>query len=209
MSGKRGRPPEDRLARQREIYERVAPLILELGPRRLTMRQAARAAYLSLGGLHHYFPTKRALVLHAFEPEVFARICADFNARAEMLAESDPDAYLAAFVEHSVAQISFVRPALHAALELGVETFWESLDAGINAGLDSFVLLLGQIVPTARERDIPLLARQFRRTFFAALLDRTMSGDEIATVLWALLDGSALGLAPPRRARRAELAAAG
>ncbi|MBK9715083.1 MAG: helix-turn-helix transcriptional regulator [Kouleothrix sp.] len=63
LFGKRGRPPEDRLARQREIYTAVAPLIEREGVRRLSMRQAAAAACLSIGGLYHYFPTKRELVL--------------------------------------------------------------------------------------------------------------------------------------------------
>src|SRR5215218_11328364 len=63
MSGKPGRPPEDRLRRQHEIFLAVVPLIERYGAKRLTMRQAARAAHLSLGGLYHYVPTKRDLVL--------------------------------------------------------------------------------------------------------------------------------------------------
>ena len=59
--GKPGRPPEDRLARQREIYEAVIPLIYRDGARRLSMRDAASAACLSIGGLYHYFPNKREL----------------------------------------------------------------------------------------------------------------------------------------------------
>jgi hypothetical protein len=47
MSGKPGRPPEDRLRRQHEIFLAVAPLIERYGARRLTMRQAARATHLS------------------------------------------------------------------------------------------------------------------------------------------------------------------
>lgn len=38
MTGKPGRPPEDRLKRQQEIYLAVAPLIEEYGARRLTLR---------------------------------------------------------------------------------------------------------------------------------------------------------------------------
>jgi AcrR family transcriptional regulator len=48
--GKPGRPPEDRLARQREIYEAVVPLIYRDGARRLSIREAARAAHMSVGG---------------------------------------------------------------------------------------------------------------------------------------------------------------
>jgi|Tabmets5t2r1_1033131.scaffolds.fasta_scaffold05206_2 AcrR family transcriptional regulator len=55
---KPGRPPEDRLKRQYEIFLAVAPLIERYGAKRLTMRQAARAAHLSLGGLYHYWKPK-------------------------------------------------------------------------------------------------------------------------------------------------------
>ncbi len=43
--GKPGRPPEDRLARQRELYEAIVPLIYRDGARRLSMRAAARGAH--------------------------------------------------------------------------------------------------------------------------------------------------------------------
>ena len=72
--GKRGRPLEDRLARQREIYTAVAPLILQKGAGELSMRQAARAASLSIGGLYYYFPTKRALVLHGLSPQALFNV---------------------------------------------------------------------------------------------------------------------------------------
>src|SRR5215217_6623972 len=81
MSGKPSRPPEDRLKRQQEIFLAVAPLIERHGAKRLTMRQAARAAHLRLGGLYHYFRTKQDLVLHALRPEAVARLCAEFHGR--------------------------------------------------------------------------------------------------------------------------------
>jgi AcrR family transcriptional regulator len=43
---------------QYEIFLAVAPLIERYGAKRLTMRQAARAAHLSLGGLYHYWKPK-------------------------------------------------------------------------------------------------------------------------------------------------------
>src|SRR6202022_304324 len=89
MFGKPGRPPEDRVQRKREIWTAVAPLIEKLGVRNLTMRQAAAASFMSLGGLYHYFPNKRALVLFGTDQEALERICADFIARKE--AHLDPD----------------------------------------------------------------------------------------------------------------------
>src|SRR4030095_8768277 len=100
MSGKPGRPPEDRLRRQHEIFLAVAPLIERYGARRLTMRQAARAAHLSLGGLYHYFPTKRDFVLHALKPEAVARLCAEFHGRAGNPERTDPGRYVAGGVAH-------------------------------------------------------------------------------------------------------------
>ena len=195
--GKPGRPPEDRLGRQREIFERVAPLILEHGAKGLSMTQAARAACLSVGGLYHYFPTKRDLVLHALRPEAFTRICEDFERESADLAQSDPEAFLEAFVDYSVTQVFFIRPALHAALELGADTFFAAIESGIQEGLESFTEFLRAMVPGAAERDITALARAFRRTFFGAMLDRTITPDELRATLWTLIEGEALGLRCP------------
>ena len=67
MFGKPGRPPEDRIQRQREIWAAVSPLIEKHGARKLTMRKAAAVSFLSLGGLYHYFPEKRSLVLFGLD----------------------------------------------------------------------------------------------------------------------------------------------
>ena len=192
--GKPGRPPEDRLGRQREIFERVAPLILEHGAKGLSMTQAARAACLSVGGLYHYFPTKRDLVLHALRPEAFARICEDFERESADLAQADPEAFLEAFVDFVVRQAVFIRPAMHAALELGADTFFAAIEAGIQEGLDDFTEFLRAMAPGAADRDMTALARGFRRAFLGALLDRTMTPDELRAALWTMIEGEALGL---------------
>src|SRR5215213_4440785 len=96
--GKPGRPAEDQLARQREIYEAVSPLILDIGVRRLSMRMAARAAYLSVGGLYHHFATKRDLVLHGIQPAAVAQYCQDFHGRFGYLIQSDPSSFLDAYL---------------------------------------------------------------------------------------------------------------
>lgn len=196
--GKPGRPPEDRLGRQRAIYESVAPLILDRGPRAMSMRDAAHAAHMSVGGLYHYFPTKRDLVLHALRPEAFARLCQDFEARWGSRRQSEAQACLSAFVEQFVTQIVFVRPALHAALELGVDTFWDAVDAGITAGLDDFSQFLQSVVFAVDDRDVAVLARSLRRLFFAALLDKRAKPDVLRGELWALIEAFAprLGTGP-------------
>src|SRR5687768_13949306 len=108
--GKPGRPPEDRQARQQEIYRAVGPLILEHGVGHLSMRQAAHAACLSVGGLYHYFPTKRDLVLHPLRPEVLLRRCHDFHGQYGGLSISNPAQYLAVYLDFLADTALLLRP---------------------------------------------------------------------------------------------------
>ena len=126
--GKLGRPPEDRLARQHEIYVAVSPLIVQGGARQLSMRQAARAVSLSIGGLYYYFPTKRELLLHGLCPAALLRFCQEFHAEFDYLTETDPRRYLEEGIAVIVQQAEFCRPSIQAALELGAESLWEVVE---------------------------------------------------------------------------------
>jgi len=179
MSGKSGRPPEDRLRRQHEIFLAVAPLIERYGTKRLTMRQAARAAHLSLGGLYHYVPTKRDLVLHALKPEAVARLCAEFHRRHAGLERTDPGRYVPADVDYMARQCFFIRPAFQAALELDAEVAWDHIQASIEGGLDACTRPLGHALPGCTPDEIRRLGRSLRRTLFSALIDRTVTPDEM------------------------------
>jgi AcrR family transcriptional regulator len=119
MFGKPGRPPEDRIQRRGEIWAAVSPLIEKSGARSLTMREAAAASFLSLGGLYHYFPDKRSLVLYGLDQGAHERVCLEFKARYGHLKDSDPHAAAEAFIHFFGDRVSFVRPAIRAALELG------------------------------------------------------------------------------------------
>jgi len=208
MSGKPGRPPEDRLKRQHEIFLAVAPLIERYGARRITMRQAACVAHLSLGGLYHYFPTKRDLVLHALKPEALDRVCAGFTAQYGHLERTDPLRYLEADVDYMARQCFFIRPAFQAALELGAEDAWQHIEAGIDGRLSSCARPLQQALPACTEDEIRSLGRSLRRTFFSALIDRTVTPEEMRDELLSLIRGwPALARKPSHleRPRRAAL----
>lgn len=206
MSGKPGRPPEDRLKRQHEIFLAVVPLLERCGARRLTMRQAAQAAHLSLGGLYHYFPTKRDLVLHALKPEALDRVCAEFTARYGHLEHIDPVRYLEADADYMARQCFFIRPAFHAALDIGAEDAWRHIEAGIDGRLRSCARPFRQVLPECTEDEIRGLVRSLRRTFYAALLDRTVTPEEMRDQLLSLIRGwpgsvgrpSSLTPKPPR-----------
>jgi AcrR family transcriptional regulator len=189
LFGKRGRPPEDRLARQREIYTAVAPLIEREGARRLSMRQAAAAACLSIGGLYHYFPTKRELVLHGLCPEAILRRCQDFHAQFEHLAEADPQQYIEEGIDLIVDHVGFCRPAIHAALELGTESFWEVIETLLTGTEQAFEANLQRQLPEASDQEVQRCGRAIRRALCAALLDKSISPDELRDELRILIDG--------------------
>ena len=183
-----GRPPEDRLQRQWEIYLAVSPLILEHGIRALSMRQAASAACLSVGGLYHYFADKSELALFGLRADVLATRCHQFHVEHDHLAASDPRAYFDAYVEFSIAGCAFVRPAVLASLELGYEASRSRLEEAINANNTELgdalrPLLAGEPTPA----QLSAIARQMRRMTFGAVLDRTITDEDIRVGLHGLL----------------------
>jgi len=188
--GKPGRPHEDRLLRQREIFDAVAPLILERGARRVTMRDAARAAYLSVGGLYHYFPTKRDLLLHPLTQEALDRFCSDFLKGSFGLKAGDPRAFLDIYAEFCARTCLFVRPAAQAAVELGTETFWPVLDASMQNGLDNFLEALRGVAPGLEESEMIALAQSIRRVLLAGMFDRSMTADDIGTGIRTLVEAA-------------------
>lgn len=180
-------PLEDRLARQREIFEVVAPLILKKGTRRLSMSEAADVASLSIGGLYHYFPSKHDLLLHALQPEAIARCCQDFRAHYEHLADTDMAAYADAYFRYAARQITFFRPAVHAALEIGVENLWDTVTAGMSAGIDDFGRALHRLAPQTSGEHIASLGPMLRQVLLAALLDKELSPEDLERQLRALV----------------------
>lgn len=198
MFGKPGRPPEDRIQRRREIWAAVSPLIEKSGVRTLTMREAASVSFLSLGGLYHYFPDKRSLVLFGLDREVHERVCEEFKAQHGHLKDSNPTAAAEAFILFFVGRVSFVRPALVAALELGADDFMSRLEANISMGLEGFMEVLRLALPDAEDRDLRAVARSVRRVVLAGLLDRSVTESEIEEELRAVVCGVPVGrrLAP-------------
>lgn len=187
--GKPGRPVEDRLLRQREIYEAVSPLILDVGARRLSMRVAARAACLSVGGLYHHFPTKRDLVLHGIQSEAIARYCQDFHDGFGYLADSDPVAYLDAYLDFVADCVGFIQPAIRAALELGLGSLENVLEPTLAAANAEFAVLFPAAFSDASKEDVYQLGRAIHRTIFAALFDKNLTPQEFRRQVSTLING--------------------
>jgi len=190
-SGKVGRPAEDRLARQREIYEAVGPLILTVGARNLSMREAARAACISVGGLYHYFPTKRDLLLHGLGWDSRDRLCREYRAQIANLAGWSLEQYLELYLDHSLLMFAFIRPSIQAALELGVAELQAGLDSGLAANVGELVESLRQVAPGLSQDELELLGRAIRRVILGALIDRHVDLDETRQQLRMLIEAQA------------------
>lgn len=187
MFGKPGRPREDRFLRRREIYLAVAPHLERRGARRLTMRQVAQAANSSLGGIYHYFASKREVVLFGVSPEMFQRSCQDFHQRYGQLEQADPEWLLADGLDAMVAMVSFARPALVASIELGAATALEAVEAAMDVTLDDLVRVLRVVRADLTDDELHVLQRAVRRVLLGAMLDRSASPTQIHDELRAIV----------------------
>ncbi len=183
--GKAGRPREDRLLRQREIYQAVAPLLVRVGPRRLSMRAAAAAACVGVGTLYHYFPTKRDLVLHGLATEARDRLCRELRVRLEA-AGGDP---LERYLDTSAAMFAFVRPAALAALELGGDDLRAALDEGLRDNVRELRQTLRSVAPELTPHELTRLGRGVRRVALAFLIDRRVDPADVRDQVGALVAG--------------------
>jgi AcrR family transcriptional regulator len=198
MFGKPGRPREDPFLRRREIYLAVAPHLERRGAKRLTMRQVAHAANISLGGIYHYFASKREVVLFGVSPEMFQRSCQDFHQRYEHLEQADPEWLLADGLDAMVAMVSFARPALVASIELGAATALEAVEAAMDVTLDDLVRVLRVVRADITDDELHVLQRAVRRVLLGAMLDRSASPAQIHDELRAIVvKSSSAGVREP------------
>jgi hypothetical protein len=92
-------------------------------------------------------------------------------------------------------QCFFLRPAFQAALELDAEVAWYHIQASIEGGLESCTRPPGSALPECTPDEIRSLGRSVRRTFFSAVIDRTVTPAEMRHELISLIQG-------PRRSAR-------
>jgi AcrR family transcriptional regulator len=188
MFGKPGRPREDGFRRRWEIYSSVAPLIEKAGAGGLTMRQAAAAAHMSLGGIYHYFPSKRDLVLFGVSPEALQGLCEASHQQLAQLEETDPQARLATFLDSLVWAVSGLRPALVAAIELGAGPALDTVEAAMNVTLQEFVRAVRAVRTDMGDAEAQTLDRALRHAVFGAMLDRSATPSDLRDELRSIVE---------------------
>jgi hypothetical protein len=92
-------------------------------------------------------------------------------------------------VDYMARQCFFIRPAFRAALELDAEVAWDHIQASIEGGLESCTRPLAYALPECTPEEIRSLGRSVRRTFFSALVDRTVTPAELRQELLSLIHG--------------------
>lgn len=185
----RGRPSEDRFARRSEIYNRVAPLVLERGAQALTMRELARAALMSPGGLYHYFSSKRELLFFPLLPDTCQEQYERFQARWGRLRQEDPRRYLDEFLREIASSALQIRPAVVAAVEIGAGELWHTMQQSMQVEMSDLLEVVGQVHDIGSEQ-LVALARQIRRTVMGAMFDPDITPGELRNQLDALIAGT-------------------
>ncbi len=184
---KPGRPRENVVERRLDIYQRVAPLMAEPGPSGLSMEQAARAAYVSVGTLYRYFPNKRSLVLYGINPEPADLLCARFAHSSARL--EDRQAMRAALAAFIVQNIQLMRPSVDAAIRLGPEVVRTRLDHVARQPLEIFPALLALGMPVGDGRSPARVERVVRRTIVSSLLEKEFEPEQLSGTFEGLLAG--------------------
>lgn len=187
--GKVGRPAKDPVGERLRIYRAAGPLILERGVRGTTIGAVARAACLSPGGIYHYFTSKRQLVLYGLEPQALSRACmeeaAELHDALASARRSDLAEVIGLYVEKNVRMLEFVRPALHAAVELGRPELRRRLSAGIKEDADHLVSALRSLHPDATQQTAEESANAIRRTILGLAVHETVTAAEARRqLLW-------------------------
>ena len=83
----------------------------------------------------------------------------------------------------------FVRPAVQAALELGVEEFQAQLAAGLTTNVTELAETLHQLAPDIPQSQLERLGRGIRRIVLGTLVDRDADLREMQEQLRVLIEG--------------------
>jgi AcrR family transcriptional regulator len=147
---------------------------------------------MSLGGIYHYFPAKRDLVLYGVSPEALQGLCEQSHQQLAQLKETDPQAHLAAFLDDLVQVVSAVRPALVAAVELGAGPALDTVEAAMNVTLQEFIGAVRAVRTDLGDAEAQTLDRALRHAVLGAMLDRSATPSDLRDELRSIVESRLL-----------------
>lgn len=125
------------------------------------------------------------LLSFPLQDEPCAEMARRFEAAHQHLADSEPEAYVAAFIDLMVDAFPLLRASFAAIVDMGGESFWEVLDAGIGGELEEKLAVLSTV--RGAEFDARKRARSLKRIYLGAVLDRSLRPEELRSDLHAAL----------------------
>jgi AcrR family transcriptional regulator len=153
------------------------------------MSAMAEAAHMSVGGVYHYFDTKRQLLLHGLNPEALALACTTFH---EAMLKDSPQgqgAVASVYVEKSIYMFRLIQPAAMAALELGMDETKAVLESVLRQDADGLIEILATVTPELTDGSRADLAIAIRRTLLALSFDPHATEEDVRRQLTAVLRG--------------------
>jgi len=149
------------------------------------MREAARAAHVSIGTLYYYFDSKRDLLLYGLNQEAVPVLCRQFQAEHGELRSTDPRQFRTALLDFLVTTLTTMRASVDSAIRLGPMVAKERLDRVMHQPMPEFVALIDAAIPGGHSSSVePLL----RRVIAAALMERDFSANTLRSQLQEILD---------------------
>jgi AcrR family transcriptional regulator len=185
---KPGRPPNDPAEERLRIYVAALPAIRKDGAR-ASMDALARLAHMSVGGVYHYFDTKRQLLLHGLSPEALELACRTFHDTMVGAADDGPAEVTSAYVDKTVHMFRLIQPAATAALEMSIAEMRAQLATALHQDADGLIQVLAKVSPDLTEQSRVELASGIRRTLMALALDPQATEADVRRQLTAVLRG--------------------
>lgn len=195
---KPGRPRNDPAEERLRIYAAALPAIRKEGAR-VRMDALAKLAHMSVGGIYHYFDTKRSLLLHGLSPEALGLACHTFHEALLEAADDGPAEVASVYVDKTVHMFRLIQPAARAALEMGIVEMRAQLAAVLHQDADGLIQVLARVTPDLTEQSRVELATGIRRTLLALALDPQATEEDVRRQLTAVLRGFADAQEPVTR----------
>jgi hypothetical protein len=138
----------------------------------------------------------RDLVLFGLSPEALHVGCAELHQQLARVQRTGPGAQVATFLDSLVRLVSFCRPALLAAIELGAGPTFDTVEAAMKMTLEEFINLARAVRTDLGDAEADALDRALRHSLFGAMLDRSATPKDLHSELRSIVEMTLL--AQPR-----------